>query len=109
MSAWAWRPIQRTSEWVRVAFVGDREKQPIGATVYLRLHDGAIVLVGSACYFYGLFDSDEDVVAAFAGFDSDADPELIEDHIHKVLLEAHLDAEEAVGRIERLDKSSRSD
>src|SRR4051794_5517589 len=90
MRDWTWRPIHMTSEWVALRFVGDLLFAPLGVAVYLRLHDGAIVNVGSACYVNGLFHSDDDAVAAFARFDVDADPELIEHHIRN-LLEAHLE------------------
>jgi hypothetical protein len=89
MNGWGWFPIAAAPEWVRVGKLGPSWARPIGAAVFLRVADGAVVLVGSAAFAYGLIQSDEDFAAAVADFAPDADPEVIERHIH-TLLETHL-------------------
>jgi hypothetical protein len=82
----------------RGSFAGDdRSAQPS----FLRIADGAALLVGSAVFFYGLIASNEDFAAAVADFPPDADRDVIEQHI-AMLLEAHLEKLEAVGMIQSL-------
>jgi hypothetical protein len=48
MPEWAWRPIGPAPGWVALEFVGPRMNAPIGAGVYLRKANGAILRIGSA-------------------------------------------------------------
>jgi hypothetical protein len=78
MRNWKWHRSDNLDDWVGLAFAGDRWEAPIGAAVYLRPADGAVVCIGSGSTTLGI-----DFASVIADLPSDAPAALIDAEIER--------------------------